>query len=239
MRIGVISGCKGKRKLRGILKKPEILKLSDDFFVAEIPISEEKLEETAEKKLRRQTERAKKMLEAVGVKRILLTEDLKALLKEPKFNFCDWFYRVSHKIVLWAAERFRIEYPIKLAIRQENPDFCGFYTAQKLIYDCSDLVLLTDKTQKGNKFCDKIMAEYGAATEILPYNALFGQGITVDLDRCEIRVLGKYVLNDFETADNTFGYNVSPVELCIARNGDYGDIEIKSCLCGKNKLTLQ
>lgn len=224
---------------KGIKKRVKILRLSEDIVAAEIPIWEEKFGTMNISKLKKQVKKAKRALEDCAVTEILLTNSLREALNEPKFDLKSCFFELAHKIVLWAAKKYKIKYPFNLALRQENPNFAGFYTVQKLIYDCGDFALLTDKIQKGSRFCEKILEEYGAAAEILPYNTVFYRGITVDLDKSEVCLLGKYVLNDFEAEEDTFGYEVDSLELSAKLNENFGNADIKSCMCGKNKLTLK
>ena len=84
----------------------------------------------------------------------------------------------------------------------------------------------------------KIMEEFGAVVEIVPYSFYPKEGITVNLDKNEICILGKWTLGNFEVETENFGYDIDSLELFSLQNKNFEGAVIKSCRCGKNKLTL-
>ena len=62
-------------------------------------------------------------------------------------------------------------------------------------------------------------------------------GVIVMPDEAEIYA-GKWKLENFTAQINCFGYNVNSIELYKVKNGDFEEMLIKDCRCGKNKLTL-
>lgn len=233
MRIGIVSRCIRENKPKRFFKRPEIYKLEEGLYAAEIPFG--RTDKLNDKKIRKIIEKAENALNA---DKILYTKELSKWVKTP-FDLGDCFYKMAPKAIKGAMHRFEIKEHLSLAIRQENPDEKALYAAEKMIFDCKSIKLFTDKNQKGRKVSDIVMDEYGAVMPIFPYNSALQDGITLDLDKNNLCIFGKWVLEDFEADINTYGYNIDTAELYRAQGKNFDEIIIKSCRCGKNKLTLK
>lgn len=226
MSIGIISRCIRENKPRGFFKKVKIYKLDDDVFAAELPFG------IKDKKIKKAIKNAKK---ALGADKILYTKDL---YKWSEDKSEELFFKIAPKAAEAAAVRFGLGEPYSLAIRQTTVDDGALHTIKRLIYKANSIMLLTDKSRRCQRICDGIMEEFGAAVQIFPYNYTHAEGITIDLDKDNICVFGKSVLYDFEVDENDYGYSIDKNLLFAARNRNFDEIVIKSCFCGKNKLTL-
>ena len=234
MILGIISRCKGKSRKRGLFWKVLVCNLSENVLVAEIPFSLDEISKMPDKRRERVLKKAENALRNAGADKIILTRELK---KEP-FDIAEIFYKLVPNAVRLISAYFEIEPLYTLCVRQKSPDFKAFSVLKSLIFDGDNIKVLTDKAHKGAVIRERIMEEFGAVTEIFPYNFVSENGITVNLDKNEVCVFGKWVLKDFTLDVETFGYDVDSVELFYQMGGDFDEIVIKGCVCGKNKLTL-
>jgi hypothetical protein len=173
------------------------------------------------------------MLEKQGVKRIILTDDL----KEKPFETGEVFYLYAHKAVLMAVEWFKVSKPINLYVKQKKINQKTEFIISNLIYDVGRIGILTDDYSVGGNLADKILCEYGAYAEIFDYDYMPDDGVIIMPDEAEIYVY-KWKLENFTADINSHGYNVNSIELYLAENSNFEEILIKDCRCGKNKLTL-
>ena len=229
MKIGIVSGCI-REKPKGIIKRIKVYALEEDLFVAEIPYS---AKETTEKRLKKAIKRACNMLKKQGVKRIILANELKG----EAFEMGEVFYLFAHKAVLLTIERFNILKPINLYVKQKRADIKTEFIINSLIYDAGRIGILTDDYYEGKRLAEKIMSEYGAYAEVFPYDYLPNDGVTVSPDEAEIYA-GKWKLENFTAEINCYGYNINSIELYEVKYGNFQEMLIKDCQCGKNKLTL-
>ena len=226
MKIGVV--LRSRRK-KGVLRKIKITEISQEFIAAEIPFLDADI-----KKAQRMFKRAERKLRRFGAEKIIYEKRL----KETPFDPSQVFYKLAGKGTKILAERFETGIPFCLHIRQGNPDFKAFYLMRKLIYDAKKISILTDKNSRASKMQQKIMEEFGAEVEVLPYSFYPKEGITINLDKNEICIFGKWVLRDFEVEIEKCGFDIDSLELFSLQNKNFQDAVIKSCRCGKNKLTL-
>lgn len=233
MSIGIVSRCIRENKPKSFFIKPDIYKLEEGLYAAEIPFG--RIDKLSDKKIIRTIQKAEN---ALNTDKILYSKELSKWAKS-SYNLGDCFYKMSHKAIKGAMNRFEIKGHLCFAVRQSTPDEKALYAVEKMIFDCKSIKIFTDKAQRGSKISDIIMEEYGAAVHILPYNSVERDGITLDLDKNRLCVFGKWVLEDFQADINTYGYNVDTVELFMAWQKNFDEIIIKSCRCGKNKLTLK
>lgn len=232
MKIAIISRCireNGEKRGQRICLKM----LDDGLYAAEIAFKAK--EKPSERRVRKYVLRAARLLDA---DKLIYAGELRKYEEYP-FDLSEVFYKIAPNAARAAARHFKINEQKSVAIRVENPSGTELFIAEKLIYDCKNILLLTDRSQKGKRVADAIMEKFGAAVEIFPYNYISKGGITIDTDKSEILVFGRYALKDFEAEEELYGYDVNSLELAAARNRDFDKIHIKSCLCGKNKLTLE
>ncbi len=229
MKIGIVSGCV-REKPKGFIKKIKIYALEEELFVAEIPYS---AEEATAKKLKKSVQKACNMLKKQGVKRIILVNEL----KEKPFEIGDVFYLFAEKTVILTVRRFDLPRPINLYVKQKSADIKTEFIISSLIYDAGRIGILTDDSYGGEQIAEKIMTEYGAYAEVFPYDYLPTDGVTVMPDEAEIYV-GKWKLENFTTEINCYGYNINSIEFYKVKYGNFEEMLIKDCQCGKNKLTL-
>lgn len=234
MKVGIVSRRIREEKGKRIFKKPQVYKLSNELFSAEIPYSLDEIKRLSERKLEKVVKRAKTVLSRMGIDKIIYSKEI----RKTSFDVSEVFYKFAPMATRLAARRFDLKELFPLCVRQENPDNRALSVIKSMIYDAADIKILTDKPQKGGKIQKGIIEEFGAAVELLPYDFVSSEGITVNLDKNEICVFGKWVLRDFEIEAETFGYDVCGIELFALQNGDFEKTVIKSCRCGKNKLTL-
>ncbi len=232
MKIGIISRCvreNGKKRGQRICLKM----LDDGLYAAEIAFKAK--EQPSEKRVRKYVLRAARLLDA---DKLIYAGGFKKYEEHP-FDLSAVFYKIAPSAARAAVRYFKIKEPKSIAIRAENPSQRELFIAEKLIYDCKNILLLTDRAQNGKRVANALMEKFGAAVEVFPYNYISNGNITIDTDKNEILVLGRYALKDFEAEEEAYGYDVNSFELAAAKNRDFDKIHIKSCLCGKNKLTLE
>ncbi len=226
MIIGIIS--RGKRE-RSFFRKIKICKVNDEIVVAKIPFVK-----SNSKKALKMNKRAEKKLKRLKADEIIYEKDL----KDKPFDASLVFYKITPKAIRLLAKRFEMDVPFCLSVRQKNPDFNALYIIRELIYEAKTINILTDKTGKALKIQSKVMEEFGAVANCIPYDYVEYSGITVNLDKNEICIFGKWICKDFTVDIEDFGYNLDTLELFYLQNKNFEDIIIKSCVCGKNKLTL-
>ena len=229
MKVGIVSRCV-RESPKGFVKKVKVYSFEDEILVAEIPISGK---DTNAKKLKKQTEKARKMLEKQGVKRIITADEL----KEKPFDAGEVFYLYAHKAAIMAVEWFKISKPVNLYVKQKSVDDKAEVIIGNLIYDAGKIGILTEDYSKGEELAGKILREYGAYTRVYSYDYMPDDGVIVIPDAAEIYVF-KWKLENFTADIDCHGYNVNSIELFQAKNGNFDEILIKDCQCGKNKLTL-
>ncbi len=213
------------------MKKPRIYSLGGNVFSVEIPYKEQgKLKDERVKKA------VSKAVKALEADKLIFTKELS------KWDNCikgDVFYKLAPKGVEAVLNRFNMAAPVSLAVRAKKADERVFHLIKKLIFRAKNIKILTAENENGVRLCDALMREFGEIGQIFPYDYVQRGGITVDLDKESICLFGKAELCGFEIEGEDYGYNIDLTQLLWARNGDFDKIVIKSCYCGKNKLTLK
>ncbi len=209
--------------------------IEEGLIVAELPYSSDKLAEINSEKRKKLIQKAEKILRRNETEKILIANEL----KDCPFGIADVFFRFAPCVVRLVAERFKVDFPVNLYIKQKTPDKRTEFIIRKMIYDTAGIGIVSDNFAVSREIAERIMAEFGAYTEIYGYETNPSDGITVFPDSGEIMVLGKWKLENFTAEIETYGYGVDSIELYQARNNDFDKIVIKDCQCGKNKLTLE
>ena len=226
MKIGIVVRCEREKR---IFKKVTIEEVSPEIIVAKMPFGEEEIAKASGL-----IKRAEKKLRRYGAEEIIYEKSLK---KAP-FELSQVFYKLAAEGTRILAKRFEAGEPFCLGIKQKIPDFKVLYLIKELIYDVKSISVFTEDQRETLKIQGQIMEEFGATVEILPYNSYERKGMTINLDENEIVIFGKTVCKDFTVKTENFGYNIDSLELFSLTNGNFKEAVIKSCLCGKNKLTL-
>ncbi len=226
MKIGIV--VRSERE-KGIFKKVAIEEASPEVIVAKIPFWEENI-----KKASGLIKRAEKKLRRCGAEKIIYEKSL----KEAPFELSQVFYKLAGKGTKILARRFEAGTPFCLGIKQKTPDFKSVYLLEELIYDVKKISIFTGDKRNALQIQGQIMEEFGATVEILSYNSYEREGMAINLDENEIVIFGKVVCKDFTVKTESFGYDIDSLELFSLQNGNFKEAVIKSCLCGKNKLTL-
>lgn len=225
MKIGIISGCVRQTEKR-LLKRVSFFELNRDIAAAEVDISGKKTEKSVSK--------AEKLLKKWGAEKIIYSAEL----QKNDFQLSEVFYRYAPNTVKQVAERFKIDAPFKLYIKEKTVDEKAEKVIKSLLYDFSRVAFLTGDFCGGRKTAESLIEEYGVFAELITGAEKTADGICVDLDSGEITVMGKWLLYDFFPEEQLFGYNINPLEMYEASGKDFFDLTAKECKCGKNKLTL-
>lgn len=226
MKIGIVS--RSERK-KGIFKKVTIEEISPEIVVAKIPFWEEEIQKASGL-----IKRAEKKLRRFGAEEIIYEKSL----KETPFDLSRVFYKLAARGTRILAKRFEAGEPFCLGIKKKIPDFKVLYLIKELIYDVKSISVFTEDQREALKIQGQIMEEFGATVEILPYDLYGRDFVTVNLDENEIVIFGKVACKDFVVKTENFGYDIDSLELFSLQNGNFKEAVIKSCICGKNKLTL-
>ncbi|MBE7012269.1 MAG: hypothetical protein E7415_06310 [Ruminococcaceae bacterium] len=205
----------------------------DEFLVAQLPYIPKDIKDLKRKKLERFLKKAKLLLLKNGAEKIVLTREL----KDYPYSINDVFFMFAHEVVVALNKYFKIQLPFKLYVKQKNPDERALFVAEKLIFDASEVGVLTDE-KTVIYIADRLLKEYGEYPKCFPYEYIPKDGIMVNLDESSILVDGKWKTEDFVISEETRGYNIDGAELHQIKYGNFDKIQIKECKCGKKKLTL-
>ncbi len=226
MKIGIVS--RSERK-KGIFQKVATEEVTPEIVVVKIPFWEEEIAKASGL-----IKRAEKKLRRYGAEEIIYEKSL----KETPFDLSRVFYELAAQGTKILAKRFEAGEPFCLGVKQKIPDFKVLYLIKELIYDVKNISIFTEDKENALEIQGQIMEEFGATVEILPYDLYERDFVTVNLDENEIVIFGKVVCKDFVVKTENFGYDIDSLELFSLQNGNFKEAVIKSCLCGKNKLTL-
>ncbi len=226
MKIGIV--LRSERK-KSIFQKVAIEEVAPEIIVAKIPFWEKEIAKASGL-----IKRAEKKLRRFGAEEIIYEKSL----KETPFDLSQVFYKLAAQGTKILAKRFEAGEPFCLGIKQKIADFKVLYLIKELIYDAKNISIFTEDKENALKIQGQIMEEFGATVEIIPYDLYERDFVTVNLDENEIVIFGKVVCKDFVVKTENFGYDIDSLELFSLLNGNFKEAVIKSCLCGKNKLTL-
>lgn len=216
---------------KSLFKRIFVLKLSEDVFCAEINFSGKINEKIISKRICR----AKKLLAKCGVQNVIFTSEMKSLVKMPlqpnKALFVSSAYNAAREI----AQKFGVFPPYKIVISEEKPSSFAKQLIMNFIFDFDLLCLAAKDISAAERLCSEIMSDTGAYIIFSTDAKITPKTVTLDIDRCEIRIGRAVCASRFEPAGENYGYNIDLAELFAIQKKP---IKVKTYFLGKNKLTL-
>lgn len=161
---------------------------------------------------------------------------MKEKLNIPPYKNKDLFVSFAFAAACEIANKFGIFSPYKVVISEKTPSDRTKKLIMDFIFDFDSLCIAAEDSAAAENICNEIMNETGAYVTFARYAKITSRTVLVDIDRCEIRIGRDACAKKFEPVGENYGYNIDLAELFEIQ---MKDVSVKTCLLGKNKLTLQ
>ena len=248
VRIGIISE-RPTKKERVFLEryKREVIKNDKNPFemvAVRVPYSGKQIQRRPSKRVIKSISKAKKILEKLGIEKILFSE----LIKE-HVDLSEFSVKESQK-----DEKFLLTVPLcirrfstrcgfvlpaeKICIRASKMDRITEYLLRELCFDARTIVLCVENPKGADMVCEKLFDDFGLMVQLAENFSEAYADILIDTKTPSVRIGRDLVIDGAELDFEMNGICVDSMEVAACLSGFDPSMKVKAFFSNKKKLTL-